>query len=395
MKRVCLAFAIAGIFGASAYGQPALTPPANSFVINDNAGTAVAYIDSDGNLGIAGVVVPNASASLRVNTSASEFIVRVPSGGGFEIVAVMDPTYVEDTQNPNDTIWPTLYLKGQINEEQTSLSPPANSLIIRDTTEAVVAYVDSSGNLFLKGEILPRPQVEFAQTGANVNESAGGANLDVVLTRPYSFTVVADYDVTAGDAQENGVDFDLPSMQSVTFLPGEVSQTISVSITDDTHHEDTESATLTLSSPVEATLGSPDDFVMSILDDDDVNLIISSSTPMSATPSVTYPGHGDTITLSWTVENSGTTTPQDTWTDKIFLSRDDAYQSADDKLVHTETGSTEGTMQAQIPLPDVGPGAYYLIVVADIDNEQGETNDGDNVGAIDITVFDKSFVFGP
>ncbi|WP_162052193.1 CARDB domain-containing protein [Gloeothece verrucosa] len=115
------------------------------------------------------------------------------------------------------------------------------------------------------------------------------------------------------------------------------------------------------------------------------NLTVSGATAPTAATS------GSTIAVSWTVNNSGTSTANTDWFDYIYVSSDTNLDSSDtfvtSESITTQTPLADGgsyTISRNITLPNTGIGNRYLLFVADGSNNQGETNEGDNVRAVPI-----------
>ena len=98
----------------------------------------------------------------------------------------------------------------------------------------------------------PPPAVSIASAG--VTEGPGAASQHVVtLSAGALRTITVTYTPTSASATA-GADFAAAS-GTVTFLPGLTSQTLSIPVVDDGLDEDDETFTVTLSAPVNATLG--------------------------------------------------------------------------------------------------------------------------------------------
>ncbi len=103
---------------------------------------------------------------------------------------------------------------------------------------------------------------------------------------------------------------------------------------------------------------------------------------------------GETATLRYTVQNVGIASngPNARWSDGVYLSRDQAL-TADDKLLSSGVvvgqqlapGDTY-TRNAGAPIPNVGPGSWYLIIYVDALSELLEVNESNNALVIPITV---------
>jgi RHS repeat-associated protein len=118
------------------------------------------------------------------------------------------------------------------------------------------------------------------------------------------------------------------------------------------------------------------------------DLIVSGASGFSSAAS------GEQITVNWDVTNQGNVVAGADWYDYFFLSDDQALDGSDHYITYKWTGSktplTSNTSYSDthtfaIPT-DAKPGNRYLLVVADRDNYQGETNENNNVKAIPITI---------
>ena len=109
--------------------------------------------------------------------------------------------------------------------------------------------------------------------------------------------------------------------------------------------------------------------------------VVSVTAPATAAP-------GQTVTLSWTVRNAGTTVAAPgLWSDAVYLSSDATFNPAADLLAGSFTvfefsplapgGEYTATRQVTIP-GGAAIGTWRWIVVADHGNGQGETDETDN-----------------
>jgi hypothetical protein len=159
--------------------------------------------------------------------------------------------------------------------------------------------------------------VQFSSSAYDVAEDAGSALITVTLTPTSSFPVTVTYATSAGTATA-GSDYDNTS-GSLTFDPGEDSETISVSITNDLLDEADETLTLTLSDPVSATLGTPVTATLTIVDNDLPPTVQFDSTSYSvdedagpATITVTLnAASGLTVAVDYAVSGGTATAGQD------------------------------------------------------------------------------------
>ncbi|MDO8740790.1 MAG: toxin TcdB middle/N-terminal domain-containing protein [Candidatus Woesearchaeota archaeon] len=105
------------------------------FRLKDSLGNAVAKFDSLGNLWLKGTLTKNSAYGA---TSNDEFRFQDRNGND---VAIIDLT----TGN--------MHIKGSLYEKQTTLNPIDYNFIIKDSNDQIAAFIDESGNIFLKGTL--------------------------------------------------------------------------------------------------------------------------------------------------------------------------------------------------------------------------------------------------
>ncbi len=147
-----------------------------------------------------------------------------------------------------------------------ALSSPTNATL-GTTSNAVLTIVDDDS----------APTVQFNAATYSAGESAGPATLTVQLSKPSGLPVTVKY-ATSNDTALAGSDYTAAS-GTLTFAPGETSKTFPVPISNDTLDEGNETVNLTLSDPVNATLGTPFGAVLTILDDDQTTPTVQFALP--------------------------------------------------------------------------------------------------------------------
>jgi hypothetical protein len=115
-------------------------------------------------------------------------------------------------------------------------------------------------------EPAPLPEVRFSAATYSLNEGAGTATIEVVLSTVSENPVSVDY-VTSGGTAEVGVDY-TAAQGTLVFAAGTISRTFSIVILDDSIDEENETVELALSSPTQAVLGTPSQAVLTLIDDD-------------------------------------------------------------------------------------------------------------------------------
>ena len=157
------------------------------------------------------------------------------------------------------------------------------------------------------------PVVSLSSSAVTVNENAGTVALTASLSGTSSEQVTVSY-ATADDTATAGSDY-TANTGTLTFAAGDSSATISVSITEDAVDEDDETLTVSLSSPSNATLGSPTSSTVTITDDDVRGVtVLPTSLKIDEGESSRYavfldsaPADSGTVTVSLTVDNTDVT----------------------------------------------------------------------------------------
>jgi Tol biopolymer transport system component len=109
------------------------------------------------------------------------------------------------------------------------------------------------------------PNLAFQQATLSVGESAGSMQLIVQLSKSSPLTTTVG--ITATGTVSPGLDYTLTPWQLV-FAPNQITQTITLTITNDAFGEPDETLTLTLTAPNNASLGAPASVTVTITDDD-------------------------------------------------------------------------------------------------------------------------------
>jgi len=211
------------------------------------------------------------------------------------------------------------------------------------------------------------PVVQFTAASSSAAETAGTASITVDLAPASTRTITVDYAIGASStADGDGVDYTLAE-GTLTFDPTEVAESIVVQLHDDVLDEDDETIVVTLSNPVNATIGTNGTFTLTILDDeatpsvqftatassDDegagtINLGVESSAVSGRDVTVDYAVTGGTVTTGDYTLAAGTLTIEEGLTsDSIELQLiNDLIDEDDQTLVVTLSNPANATLGA-------------------------------------------------
>lgn len=141
-------------------------------------------------------------------------------------------------------------------------------------------------------DLAPLPTVQFQSGSSSGSEATSPASITVTLSAISGETVTVHYATSNGTATA-GSDYTATS-GTITFSPGDTSETINVPISNDSSEEGDETFTVTLSSPSKANLGAPASHTYTILNDDHSGSIQLSS------PTYGVSEGGGTVTITAT-----------------------------------------------------------------------------------------------
>ncbi|MEI6194747.1 MAG: Calx-beta domain-containing protein [Verrucomicrobiota bacterium] len=113
----------------------------------------------------------------------------------------------------------------------------------------------------------PRPKVSFTLDSSSGLESVSPAKISVNLSSPSTNIVTVNFAVTGGTATGGGVDYTLAN-GALSFIPGQVSTNINLTVVNDMLSESNETVVVTLSNPNNAMLGTITQHAYTIIDDD-------------------------------------------------------------------------------------------------------------------------------
>ncbi|RXQ96090.1 T9SS type A sorting domain-containing protein [Ancylomarina salipaludis] len=220
----------------------------HTYTITDNDATPTVAFNSISSNGLESV----SSADLQVDLSAASGLTvtvdyeltGTATGADYTLVAGTLTISAGDTSD-NITIGSIVEDLLDENNETVivTLSNPTNATLGSNT---VHTYTITDNDVM--------PTVRFNSISSNGLESVSSADLQVDLSAASGLTVTVDYTVT-GTASGSGTDYTLAD-GTLTIAAGDVSDNITIgSIVDDLLDENNETVIVTLSNPMNATLG--------------------------------------------------------------------------------------------------------------------------------------------
>ena len=227
---------------------------------------------------------------------------------------------------------------------QITLSAPSNATLANSSSTLLnITILDDDAT----------PSVGFQTIASSGNESVVAPKLNVVLSAASGQTVTVPYSVSGGTATGGGVDFTLTN-GTVTFAPGQTTQTIALAVINDLRHEEAETIAVALGTPSNATRGSIGTHTYTIQDNDpastlpDVNFVSASATATEPSARTTInlpavqlsaaPAAGKNVTVKYAVSGGSAISGSD-------------FTLAAGTLTFTSTGSLTQTIPISL-LPD-------------------------------------------
>ncbi|MDM8519647.1 Calx-beta domain-containing protein [Anaerolineales bacterium HSG6] len=120
------------------------------------------------------------------------------------------------------------------------------------------------------------PTIQLTASSYSQNEDIGSVQVEVTLSKAVNATINVDYATSDGTASA-GSDYTTTS-GTLTFIPSQISQTLTIPLGVETVIENDETCYLSLSNPISATLGSPVSATLTIVNDDIPSVYLSNST---------------------------------------------------------------------------------------------------------------------
>lgn len=321
-------------------------PSATGTIVNDDAPPSLSIgnvTQAEGNSGTTNFVFPvTLSAPSGQSTTVNYTTVSGTAAAGSDFTATSGTlTFPAGTTTQNITV---PVLSDTVNEADEAftvvLSAPTNATIASGTGTGTITNDDAASTISI----------------GNVSQAEGDSGttaftFPVTLSAPSDQTVSVNYATSDGTANAGG-DYNAAS-GTVTFAPGVTSQSVTVQVVGETTNEANETFTVTLSAPVNATLGTSA-ATGTIVNDDAIPVLAignaSQAEGNSGTTSFSFP-----VTLSAPSEQVVTV----------------AYATSNGSAIAgSDYGATSGTLTFA---PGTTSQTITVPVTGDITNESDET----------------------
>jgi hypothetical protein len=325
-----------------------LTPPGDAAtltIVDDEAAPLVQFdqvsIDVDEDVGSVEVTVSLSHASafpVSVDYASSDGSAKSPS----------DYDGVDSTLNFSSGVMSQSFTLTIVDDALDEASETF-SLTLANPVNATLG-TDSNAALSIADNDFP-PSVQFGSAAFQQVEDGAMAVIAITLDVPSGKNVSVGYATSDGTAQAP-VDYTATS-GTVVVLAGETGTSFTVPIVADASDEPDRTVNLALSAPVNATLGSPDAAVLTILDDDDPPKVQFSETG----PTVNESAGEATITATLTAPSAFTVTVE-------FSTSDGTADAGSDYL------ATGGLITFS---PGDSAESFNVPIIDDVQDESNET----------------------
>lgn len=233
-----------------------------------------------------------------------------------------------------------------------------------------------------------QPTIQFSSATSSGSESVTSVSLIVQLSATSSQTVTVNYSATGGTATGGGTDYTLANGTS-TITAGNATTSISLSITNDSDVEQNETVIITLSNPINATLGANGSSTYTIIDNDiptiqftsvnsngdesvtSVNLQLSLSAATNNDVTVNYSATGGSATGGGTdytlADGVATITAGNTTTNVSATIVNDEIEEQNETIIVTISSPSNATL---------GSNTTHTYTIIDNEGGGGQTSGG-------------------
>ena len=214
--------------------------------------------------------------------------------------------------------------------------PPATTSWLSEPLAGGVAFADDP------------PTASFSSATYSAGEADGTATITVSLSGTSAAQITVNYATSDGTATA-GSDYTAAS-GTLTFAAGTTNQTFDVTITNDTTVEDSETVSLAISNPTNATLGTQSTATLTITDNDVPSVAFSSATytvnegspSATITAELSVAGYS-TITVNYAISSGSATAGSDYTTTSGTLTFAASVTSQTFDVTITDDSSVEGS----------------------------------------------------
>jgi hypothetical protein len=147
-------------------------------------------------------------------------------------------------------------------------------------TDKTDKYGGAGADGKIKITISTSPLVYFTSASTTQTEDATTLSIDINMTTTSSSVVSIPFSIS-GTAIDGGVDYTLNTSSPIEITSGNTTQSISITIIEDTEYEPDETVIIQLGTPTNASLGSPNTHTITIENDDPEPNLTLSVTPSS------------------------------------------------------------------------------------------------------------------
>ena len=283
------------------------TNTVHTYTILDDDTPSIAFnaTTSSGSEATTSVTIP---VSISITATSS---VNYSVTGGTATDGGVDYTFASGTLN---------FTNGGATTQNISITVNNDTLFENDETIIITLASPTNANLgantahtYTITNNDTAPTVAFSVTTSNGAESVASPTMAVTLSGASGLTTTVDYAVTGGTASGSGTDFTLAA-GTLTFAAGVTSQNITLAIVNDVTTEVDETIIVTLSNPINSTLGTNTAHTYTINDNDPptVAFSVTTSNGSEATTPVTIPvtlsaAYGQTVTVGYSVTGGNAT----------------------------------------------------------------------------------------
>ncbi len=227
--------------------QPTIAINNPSPVTESNSGTV--------NLDFSVTISALSSQTVTVNYATQDE--TATAGSDYQAISTTGLTFQPGQQSKTVTVVVYGDLLDELNETLlVNLSDPGNAALADGQGQGIIIDNDNPPSIAINNKSVPEG-----------NAGTVDANFTVNLSNPSSFTVTVDYETTDGTAAA-GSDYLLISTTTLTFQPGQESNTVTVTVFGDQIDEANETFYVDLSNPGNASIND-DRGLGTIFDDDD------------------------------------------------------------------------------------------------------------------------------